>query len=247
MRYTLQRILLCIAILCTPFLSSCVDIHEEFWIHEDGSAKAEISIDMARAATLALGGPKGAKRMAEKMLEDEATLIDSYHVEVIEKDKRVELKMHCVVDELMDLEKLRQSIQSQKDLHPSIRKMVGEYNIGLDGLSGVNFSRTVSLGEAVPALRWLPKSKLKDYEIVKVMHFPDAIETHNAHEVTDNGRTLAWKTPLSSAVEAPIIYELIMPVPIPWGWIMTGMAVIIALFALAFVLVRRKLRSKKIA
>ena len=88
-------------ILCSLFLASCVDVHEEFWLHEDGSAKAEIIIDMPRAATLATGGPKGTKKMAEKMLAEEPT-IDSYTVEIAEENKRIQLHVECEVDDLMD-------------------------------------------------------------------------------------------------------------------------------------------------
>lgn len=241
MNHTYQWILRSCAILCALLTSSCLDVHEEFWLHKDGSAEAKITCHMPRTATLALGGPKGVKLMAEAILADEES-IDSYEVEVIEEQKRVVLKVHCKVDELLAFDRLRQSIQVQKDLHPAVRKLVGEFNIGIDGLFGVSVTRTVAPGEAIPALLWLPKSQIKGHSFVKIMHFPRPISNHNAHKHCDNGRTLSWETSLASAIQAPMMYQFVMPIPLPWGWIIAGTVGLIAVFMLTLKLLKARSR-----
>ncbi len=223
-----QWILRSCLILCALLLNSCLDLREEFWIHEDGSAELEVNCSMPRLPTLALGGPKGVKAMAEKILEEEGS-IDSYEVKVSESNKRVILVVHCQVDDLLDFDRLRTSIQKQEDLHPSVRKMMGEFNISLDGMQGVSVKRRVAPGEAVPALKWLPKSQTDGYGITKIVHFPQPIKKHNAHDSWDGGRTLVWETSLASAAQAPMSYEFVMPYPIPWGWIIAASAAVIAL------------------
>jgi len=243
MRRTLQRILYSIAILCMTLLSSCLDIREEFWIHEDGSAKAEISCHMPKAATLALGGPKGVEAMTNKLLEDEDS-IDSYEVQVIESGKRVTLQVRCAVDDLLDFDQLRKSIQSHKDLPPAVRKMVGEFNISIKGLSGISVTRTVAPGEAVPALRWLPKSQTEGHRMVKIMHFPRPIKDHNAKDSWDDGCTLMWESSLADAIGKPLIYRFVIPYPIPWAWVISAGICLIAL-GVGGVLLMRKRRSSR--
>ena len=243
MTHTLQWLSRSFLILLPCLISSCLDVREEFWVHEDGSAEAEITCHMPRAATLALGGPDGAKEMVEKLLAEEQS-IDSYETQVTESGKRLTLKVHCSVDQLMDFDNIRKSIQQREDLHPAVRKMVGEFNISVVGMSGISVTRQVSPGEAVPALRWLPKSQTEGHGFVKIMHFPQPIKQHNAHETWDDGRTLMWESSLAEAVETPMVYEFVMPYPIPKGWIISAVICLTAI-AVGIVLLIRKLRQAR--
>ena len=235
----IKRACLIIGVL---LLNSCLDVREEFWIHKDGSAEAEITCHMPRTASIPLGGPEGIKTMAEKLLAQEDS-IDSYETQVTEEGKRLTLKVRCAVDELMDFDKVRQSIQRREDLHPAVRKMVGEFNISIEGLSGISVSRRVSPGEAVPALSWLPKNQTEGHSFVKIMHFPQPIKKHNAHECWDDGCTLMWESSLASAIETPMVYEFVIPYPIPWGWV-TSVAICVIAILVGLVLLLRKRLSK---
>lgn len=226
-------------ILGVLLLNACLDVREEFWIHEDGSAEAEITCHMPKAATFALGGADGAKALAERILKDEDS-IDSYKVQVIESGKQLTLKVHCEVDELLKFDRLRKSIQRQEDLHPAVRKMVGDFDITIDGLSGVSVTRTVSPGEAVPALLWLPKSQTEGHRMVKIMHFPMAITNHNAHETWDDNRTLMWESSLDSAIRNPLVYQFVMPYPIPWAWVAAAGISLVAIMVCIVLLVKKR-------
>lgn len=230
-------------ILCALLATSCLDVREEFWIHEDGSAEAEITLHMPRRATLALGGPEGVQAMAEKLLTDEKS-IDSYEAQVSESGERVSLKVHCAVDQLVAFDNLRKSIQSREDINPAVRKMIGEFDIGLEGLSGVSVRRRVAPGEAVPALRWLPKSQTEGHGFVKIMHFPKAVKHHNAHESWDDGRSLMWESSLANAIQTPMVYEFVMPYPIPWAWAISAAVGVIAILS-ALILLIKKLRAAR--
>lgn len=230
-------------ILGTLLVSSCLDVREEFWIYEDGRAEAEITCHMTKAATLVLGGPEGAKAMAEKMLADEKS-IDSYKVQVTESEKRVSLKVQCSVNDLLDFDTLRKSIQSHKELHPAVRKMVGDFDIHVEGLSGIEIRRTVAPGEAVPALKWLPKSQTEGHRMVKIMHFPHPITDHNARETWDDGRTLMWESTLADAIRSPLVYEFVIPYPLPWAWI-TAACISLAAVMVCIILLAKKRRQQR--
>ena len=122
--------------------------------------------------------------------------------------------------------------------------MVGEFDISVEGLSGISVSRRVAPGEAVPALRWLPKSKTDGHGFVKIMHFPQPILRHNAHETWDEGCTLMWESSLASAVQQPMVYEFVVPYSIPWGWIMSAAICLISAVIGLILLVRKRRRSR---
>lgn len=218
MNQSIQRLLQYFAIFWSLILSSCVDLREEFWLHDDGSAVLEVTCNMPKAATLVIGGKNGLEKMAKKILEREAA-IDSYEVQVSENSKRLNLLVRCEVDDLLAFDQISQTIQRQDDLHPAVRKMVGQFDIGMEGMKGISVNRIVAPGEAVPALRWLPKSQTQGHSFVKIIHFPHPIKEHNAHESRDNGCTLMWETSLTNAVETAINYEFVIPYPIAWSWI----------------------------
>ncbi|MDX1679751.1 MAG: hypothetical protein R3242_03375 [Akkermansiaceae bacterium] len=232
------------ALPCLLLIASCVDIREEFWIHDDGSAEAEVICDMPRNSSLIMGGPKGVKAIAEKIMANEPC-VDSYEVHVSEHDKRLKLRIRCEIDELMSLEQLRDSIARNKELPESVRKMVGEFEVGVKGLTHLAVSRTVNPGEALPALRWIPKSKLEGHSITKIMHFPYRIEEHNAHEQWDDGQTLSWKTPLASAIQGPVVYEFTIPAPIPWPWVIAAASILTLLSVAAIWMLRGLIKKRR--
>ena len=242
MNQCIQRILQCCAIFWSVILCSCFDLREEFWLHDDGSAVLEVTCDIPKAATLAIGGKHGLKKMAVKILEKEEA-IDSHEVHVSENGKRLILLIRCEIDDLLAIDQLSQANQRQDDLHPAVRKLVGEFDIGMEGMKGISVNRIVSPGEAVPALRWLSKSQSQDYSFVKIMHFPYPIKQHNAHESRDDGCTLIWETTLTNAAKTPIHYAFVIPYPIAWGWII-GTAVSVVIIA-AWIYRRIRTRARR--
>lgn len=232
------------AVLIALMACSCVDIREEFWIHEDRSATAEITCILPRAATLATGGADGIRSLVERLLAKESC-VDSYKVQVTELQKEVTLTIQCTLDDVMDFEKLRDSIKRQEDLPIPVRKMMGEFEIHIDGLSGISVKRTVTPGEALPMLQWLPKSQIEGHRLVNIIHFPYPITNHNADDSWDKGCTLCWDNSLANSLQKPVVYEFVMPLPLPWGSIIAITIGLVALFALGLVLIRIKLRSKR--
>jgi len=228
---------LCV-ILISVLTCSCVDVREEFWLHKNGSAAAEITCCMPRMATLAIGGPEGIRELTERILAKDKR-VDSYEVQVTEEQTRVNLRIHCKVDNVTDLRRLRDSINLHEELPPQARKMVGDFDISLRGMGGLAVTRTVKPSDALPALRWLSKSNMEGHSFVKIVHFPQPVTDHNAHDSWDGGRTLMWESSLASAIEGPLVYEFVMPLPIPWIWISAVVISLVFLVLLGFLLTKK--------
>lgn len=229
---------LCV-ILISGITCSCIDVREEFWLHKNGSAAAEITCRMPRMATMAIGGPEAIREMTERILAEDKR-VDSYEVQVTEEQKRVSLRIHCRVDDAMDLRRLRDSIKLHKELPPQVRKMVGDFDISLKGVGGLAVTRTVNPSDAVPALRWLPKTNMEGHSFVKILHFPHPVSDHNAHDSWDDGRTLMWESSLANAIQGPLVYEFVMPLPIPWVWIGVVVISIVLLVLIGFLLIKKR-------
>lgn len=238
-----SRILRCVLALITLLSSSCIDVREEFWVHKDGSARAEITCLLPRAAMLVAGGEKGIRKLVEELLADDPN-IESYQFTIRDRQERKEIQIQIEVEQLLRLDRLRQTVQRNQQLPEAVRLMVGKLDVNLDGLTAIQVRRVSSPGEAAPALKWLPAAELRDHSLVQIIHFPHPVRSSNAHESSHGGRTIRWETPLIAAIQGPVVYEFSVPLPIPWLWIGLGGAVMIALLAWWW---RRRRRSRRVS
>ena len=81
-----------------------------------------------------------------------------------------------------------------------------------------------------------------DSEFRYTVHFPTAVDASNAHEVSNDGKTVMWKYKLRDLREKPIELNVSASVPIPW-WVYVS----VALVALLVILIGWKLIRRKTA
>lgn len=217
-------------LLVILLLSSCIDIREEFWVFENGSARGDVTCLIPRAATLVAGGDKGIRKLVDELLGDDPN-IDSYQLSIRQQGNRREIRIRFEVGQLMRLDRLRDTVQRNQELPEAVRLMVGSLDVQLDGLSAIEVKRVSSPGEAAPALKWLPAAELENHSLTKIIHYPYPVRSSNAHSTSEDGCTIRWNTPLKTAIERPVIYEFSVPLPIPWRWITAGGMAITALLA----------------
>lgn len=243
MTKTISRILRGALALCCLTSTSCFDIREEYWIHKNGSAEAELTYNIPTAVTRATGGREGIHSILSSILEKE-TRIDSHEIQVTESaDSRTRIRMRVKVDDIMDLKRLRSVIAEQNTLPEPAKHLVGEISAEITGLMSMQVRRSIALGKALPALKWLPASQTQGHKIVHVVHLPHAAVRSNADEVWDEGRSLSWEASLLEAVEAPFITQIEVRLPIPWKFVLLGMAGFM-LPVIALVLLIRKRRKR---
>lgn len=236
-----SRMLRATLVLLTLCATSCIDIREEFWVHEDGSAEAEIRCLLPRAAALVAGGDEGIRKLVDELLVDDPN-VDSYEVRILDRDRIKEIHIRLKIEQLLRLDRLRETLERNQQLPEAVRHMVGSLDVGMDGLA-VKVTRRISPGEAAPALKWLPAAQMEGHSLTQIIHFPDPVRSSNAHRVEDGGRTIIWETSLADAIQGPVTYAFCVALPIPWAWI-GALAAVILLGTVWWMRRRRRLRAR---
>ena len=236
-RYSLRFLAVSVAVL----LVSCIDGHEEIWLNADGSGRAEVRYTLPAAAARFQGGEAGVRRMIEEFLK-KTTALQSSSCEVSTEADRLKIYVRASFKSALALKKLATG-GSMSKLPSSASGLAGKVKVGLSGRT-LDFSRTITASSALPGVRFLPASQLKDRNLTYVIHLPVAIEESNASHTEDGGRTLVWDFPLAQAVQAPVITHFKAKIPIPY-WLVGLVAAVVAaagFFIYRFVRKRRRAR-----
>jgi hypothetical protein len=202
-----------LAALAACLLASCIEGHEEVWIHADGSGRAEVTYLIPAKAAVARGGPDGFRQSIEK----ELAVIDGFRetkVEVTRQDERLRIFVSLAFDSALALRELT-TAEGASALSPAARHFSGETDIRFKGLN-VEVTRTMSPGKALPGAGFLPASNWQGRQLRYTMHLPQAVLASNATRVENHGRTLVWEIPLADAIAAPVVTRFETRVPIPW-------------------------------
>lgn len=230
---------LCAALL---LLASCIDGEEEIVISADGSAWVKA---VYRVPGLLLSAEDGEKLRSSIETELGGSKDLRLLTNTVEKQngKRV-IVLELETDDLLALEGClpehgpdHVSGMGDKILHA----IIGRISLSLNGLSA-NMTREVDLKPLLDEyLGSKGASTLGDSEFRYAIHLPYPVESSNAHEVSDDGKTLRWKHKLADHRNAPIELLLTTSIPIPW-WVY---AVLISLLlAVAWAIRMRVKRSR---
>ena len=92
------------------------------------------------------------------------------------------------------------------------------------------------LGDRGPAM-------LGDSEFRYAVHFPQAVKSSNAHEVSNEGKTLKWRYRLSECKDKPMKLSMVTPIPLPW-WVYVVLGLVALLILCVAWLVLKKLKTK---
>lgn len=208
-----------LALLASCLVASCIDGREEVWIHADGSGRAEVLYSLPAAAASFQGGETGVQRLIEGFLRD-APAIHSARCEVTTADDRLHIRVRAAFDSALDLQQISTSGSLSKLPAPATG-LAGDVRVLRQGL-GVDFSRTITAGEALPGFRFLPESRVAGHRLTYLIHLPAAASESNATRTEDDGRTLIWEIPLATALRGPVVTRFKAPVPVPLWVVATG-------------------------
>ena len=222
-------------------LSSCIDCREEYWLHADGSGRAEIIYQIPAAAAAVHGGESGVRGMIATFLEQTPQITTST-LEVVTKDKRIQVKLNATFDSALDLKDII-SGDHLKTLPSAASPLIGEISADIHGRS-LDFSRKISPSRALPGSAFLPASQYQGHRLHYIMHLPAVPTDSNANRMENGGRTLVWDIPLATALRAPLVTRFKMDIPIPWKFV-SAIAIPISLVSGGFILLRiRKSRNR---
>ncbi|BDS08735.1 hypothetical protein NT6N_37750 [Oceaniferula spumae] len=224
-------------------LSSCIDGDEEIFLHGDGSARlkavytvpALIFSDEDAADLIAIIDKEIGEEEKLNLLTNSVERVNGQRVITIE----VETGDLVNLEDLLDKHSKSISGDSKSKSDRLLHALLGDFVIERQGLkAGIN--RKVDL---TPLLeQYLGKrgtGMLGESEFRYTIHFPQEVESTNAHEVLNGGKTLKWKYKLAECKEKPIELQMVAAVPIPW-WIYAIVGgVVLLLVLIAWKVIRR--------
>lgn len=231
-----------LALAATCCLASCIDGHEEIWIHPDGSGRAEVHYTLPAAAANLQGGEDAIRQKLADFIEKNRVFTSS-HFEVTTVEKQLHIRVEVAFKSALDLKNIT-SGSALKKLPSSASHLAGKVKVALHGRF-VDFSRTLSPGAALPGSGFMPASQFENRRLTYIIHLPTAATQSNATQITDSGRTLTWDFPLAEAIQQPITTQFTAPIPIP-RWLFPSLAALL-LLALCFIVrkIRRTRRAKE--
>ncbi|MGB2350211.1 MAG: hypothetical protein ACPH9O_01110 [Akkermansiaceae bacterium] len=228
----LSKSALCAAVLV---LASCIDGDEEIVIGADGSASvkafyrvpslllsAEDAEDLRSSIETELGGSEGLRLLTNTVKKQNGKRVIALEFET---EDLVALSS-CLIEHGPDYE----PGIGDKILHA----IVGRISISLSGLSA-SLSREVDLKPLLDEyLGSRGASALGNSEFRYTIHLPYPVDSSNAHEVVDGGKTLKWSHRLTDHREVPIQMLMVTSIPIPW-WVYAACIALIAVLAWAII------------
>ena len=232
-----QRLLILAACL---LLSACFDIHEEVWVSQDGSGRAELRYAVPESALRLNGGAAGTEKKIRDLITAQPCLtLDGISIEV--KDKNATVIVRVSTDSMLSLRKLKKS-KGLKSLPESAANIVGHFDVDLRGLD-VDFARTVQVKEALGlGSLAIGREDRENCRLTYIVHLPEAAKENNATQVTDSGKTLTWDYTLGEAMRQPITTSFRAAIPIPpymWAAAAGALGVIVVLAVWATKRIRR--------
>jgi len=232
-----QQLLILAACL---LLSACFDIHEEVWIAQDGSGRAELRYTVPETALRLNGGIAGTEKKIRDLITAQPTLsLDGISIDV--KDDDATVTVWVSTKSVLSLRKLKKS-EGFKSLSESTANIVGHFDVGLRWLD-VDFARTVQVKEALGLASFaIGSDERRNRRLTYIVHLPKPAKENNATLVTDDGKTLTWDYTLGDAMRKPITTSFRAAIPIPpymWAAAAAVLVVIVGLAVWAAKKIRR--------
>ena len=107
-----------------------------------------------------------------------------------------------------------------------------------------SFSRQVDIRPLVPAGSVTPMTTrlLGDSKLTYQIHLPNAVTSHNADSISNDGKSLQWQVPLATLLAGPV--EMNFSAPIPHLSRYLTLAALLLFFVILLVLFLIKRRTK---
>jgi hypothetical protein len=230
-----------LALVTTCLLVSCIDGREEVWLNADGSGRTDITYSLPAAAARFQGGENGVKKMIGDFLSH-TPVLKNPTCEVTTVDGRLTIRVQASFDSALDLKDISEG-ESMAKLPSSASGLTGSTLVTVSGRT-VDFSRTISAGDALPGSSFMPASQFEGRRLTYIMHLPMAALQSNATRTENEGRTLVWDIPLAQAIKGPVATRFKANVPVP-VWLLASAGTVTFAAGFLGLFTFRKLRSRK--
>lgn len=230
-----------LALVTASLLVSCIDGREEVWINADGSGRADITYSLPAAAARFQGGENGVRKMIDDFLSHTPALKNPT-CEVTTVDSRLTIHVQASFDSALDLKDISKG-ESMGKLPSSATGLTGATLVTVSGRT-VDFSRTISAGDALPGSSLMPASQFDGRRLTYIMHLPMGPLESNATRTENEGRTLVWDIPLAQAIKGPVATRFKANVPVP-AWLLASAGALTFAAGFLGLFTFRKLRRRK--
>lgn len=230
-------------------LNSCIDGEEEIFVNADGSASMKVKYQVPGMIFSAENADELVAIVADEVGGNEALRLITNRVDT-EKGQRI-IHIEVETDAVMELDGMFDAVSPQAVVEQSKtdklwRCLRGNMNVKVEGLSA-GITRRVDLEPLLNEyLGERSVSLLGESEFRYTIHLPETVEHSNAHEVTDDGRTLKWRYKLSECKKKPIMMDLQVPISLS-RWVKLGAGSLVLLVLGGGYLFFQKRSKKRIA
>jgi hypothetical protein len=201
-----------IALLAAPvlLLSSCIDSREEIWLQPSGGGKTRITVSLPSSVITLRGGPGAVSSLIDELLAIHPS-ITGIEKKITTKDKRTTIDVSFHFDSALELSSSMAKSATDPKIPAAIRHIIGRTTLQQDGLAFTG-ERIIDVGKAIPGSGFFASSG-NDHRLQTIIHLPVTPTEHNATRVENNGRTLIWDIPLSTALRSPHIQRIRVRAP----------------------------------
>ena len=227
------------------FLVSCIDGEEEITVNADASGTFTARYEFPSAVAARMGPPARYRKELQRIDEEEDS-IEITHMEIGFVRGKLIFHIDANLDDVTKLlevaERQRKKFVEGTGVEASeLDVFLGGIDFALNGTQ-IDFSRAMALGPMFPdAVRDNPRL-LMDSQFRFKINLPIGVESSNAHEVSADGKSMAWSFMLRDYIDEPIEMEFRTKPLIPWwAWIVLPLTLIAILF-LIWKVVRRVLK-----
>ena len=234
-------------ILPVMLLCSCIEGEEEIWVKGDGSGKLVAHYRLPSLALRELGDPSDYVR-AIKIIDEQEDGIEVQVITFEVKSGKAILHLEATFENALDLLELAERSESvfveEAQADPTqLDAISGKIDVGIDGLSPT-FNRAVSLGPILPSMVQKSPAMLGKSNFRYTIHLPADVKETNAHEVSEDQRTVTWNFLLKEYLNQPMVMSVKTSLPIPW-WVLATLATLVFTIA-SLILKRRQRRAHKV-
>jgi hypothetical protein len=206
-----------LGLFAISLLSSCLDGREEYWINRDGSGRLEARYMLPSVAVANMGGEAAMRSKIEAFFANQKN-VNVQHLAIKNESGSVFLEINVAFSRASDFVALLNGGKDDttKKKPDALDLLLGTMKAQRDGLN-VALQRDVDMRELFAESPFpLQDQHTRNRDLEYIIHLPVKVQKSNAHEVTDDGKTLRWSFPLALALKEPLHVELYAPIPFPY-------------------------------
>lgn len=227
------------ATLC---LFACIEGREEIWLQSDGSSRTEITFVTNASARRSI-------QKGMQPLVDAATELPGIHITGPNYRSlnftTIEVTTTLTIDSPQAALRLQDRLLSPTGdatpLDPTTKALIGEIQTQRNGLDftiqrAILTDTLLPLKNSTPAAKKRNQALLNDAKLDYIIHLPVPPSQSNAHQVSNQGKTLSWTFPLIDHLDSPPILSLTLRPP---TWLIVAIiAITLTLTALTVLFIR---------